>query len=145
MLNFLSIEVETLEGQEEDNVTVAWSFVSFTENELVINLEFANPGQISQGKDKNTLSVTVLDGSLFMRKSDGFQIPIGHSALLEIPKMDGNPELSAAFEQAGAGVQLSGQSVLILSAAFSFFSSGFLNTVLSSVRSLSLVTHFMMM
>ena len=72
VLNYLSIEVETLEGQEEDNVTVAWSFVSFTENELVINLEFANPGQISQGKDKNTLSVTVLDGSLFMRKSDGF-------------------------------------------------------------------------
>ena len=53
-------------------MTVAWSFVSFTEKELVIHVEYANPGLISQGKDKNTLSVTVLDGSLFMRKSDGF-------------------------------------------------------------------------
>lgn len=59
--------------------------------------------------------------------------------------MDGNPELTKVATEAGSGVKLTGQGLLIFGTIFSIISSGAINASLSSVRSLSLITHLFLM
>ena len=70
MLVFASLE----EGQTRDEVKLAWEPVEFTEQELVIQLNFDNPQFISTGVEENDIIVKILDENLFVRKSDSVPV-----------------------------------------------------------------------
>ena len=59
--------------------------------------------------------------------------------------MDGSPAITESAAALGGGVQAAGQGMMIFAAIFAFISSGVLNNLLSSVRSLGIITHFFMM
>ena len=63
----------------------------------------------------------------------------------DIPKMDGNPELTEQVAAIGSGMQVAGQGLMVFGAIFAFLSNHVLNSLLASVRSLGIITHFFMM
>lgn len=63
----------------------------------------------------------------------------------ELPKLVADQEMSTQIDKAGSDIAISGQGLFIFSAIFQFFSKTVMNHLLASVRSLSVITHFMMM
>ena len=135
------------EGQEEDKVAIEWTPLSYSKTELRIQMDFKNPGEISQGVDKNRAEFIVWNSALFIRESDKFNVLGGDKSAIthDIPKLDGNPGLTQAVIEFAQGMSATGQGLMIFGAIFSFISSGVINLLLASVRSLGIVTHCLMM
>ena len=70
----LELIIDPLETQSQSQVEFIWSPLRFTENELLIQLVFRSPFEISQEFDPNTLQIYVWKSSLFTRKSDGVSV-----------------------------------------------------------------------
>ena len=121
--------------------------MSYSETELRIQIDFKNPGEISQGVDKNLAEFIVWNPALFIRESDKFNVLGGDKSAIthDIPKLDGNPDLTQAVIEFAQGMSATGQGLMIFGAIFSFISSGAINHLLASVRSLGIVTHCLMM
>ena len=98
------------EGQEEDKVAIEWTPLSYSETELRIQMDFKNPGEISQGVDKNLAEFIVWNPALFIRESDKFNVLGGDKSAIThaIPKLDGNPDLTQAVVEFAQGMSATG-------------------------------------
>ena len=73
-------------------------------------MNFENPGEISQGVEKNRAQLIVWNSALFIRESDKFNVLGGDESAIthDIPKLDGNPDLTQAVIEFAQGMSATG-------------------------------------
>ena len=78
----LSIEIEPMEGQTRDDVALDYTVSQFTENFMLIEIEFIKPYLISMMEEPNVATLTLNDPSKFKRASDNVEIE--HDVQLQV-------------------------------------------------------------
>ena len=147
MRSDIELFIEPFEYQSESQLKFTWEPTSFTEKKMEIQLEFENIWEISSDGEDNRLSLKIWNRSLFVRKSDQATVTTVDGEDLEffvkIPRQISKDQKYGLELLADTlGVALKGG--LVASAAVSFATGYSMNYILGQIRSLGLITHFMM-
>ena len=137
------------DDQQKAPLNFTWKVESFTETHFELRLTFTDPSLVSTGAELDQLQLIIRQNGLFRRKEDG--IPIAkdktdesNTLVADLPSLvslEEEEQVQGIAEDLKAG----GTSVLFITAVFQFFLGYGMNNVLSQVRSLSMVSHLMMM
>lgn len=140
----LELTIDPVEGQTSAQVKFDWSVQQFTGRQLLLQLKFDDPYEISTSEDlTNRLRVQVWNTNLFIRASDGASIENLVSSEFKIPRVTPEDSLNTS-KTIGDGISYIGKTSIFLTAILLFVGYS-VNIVLSQVRSLSLITHLMIM
>ena len=139
--NKLQLEVLPYDEQSQEDVSFDWSVQSFSEDKMTLHLVFDKPYVIRR---ENIFVLTVTDVALFIRQKDGYAINEGtkleQDLVVQIDK-----SLGETIDGLGNSMGYVGKGQLIILFLLSSFLSYGLSKIFGQVRSMSLVTHMMMM
>ena len=90
------------------------------------------------------MTIHFWDKSLFVRASDGEEIASASQVTKIVPKMS-NKTLSLVAEEIATIMSSTGSSSLVIAGILSYFGNFSASHLLSEVRNLSFISHFMMM
>lgn len=134
------------EGDETgENLKFDWEVMSFTENEMTIQLKFeGSPYEISSGELKDMLKIKVKDYDIFVRQSDGFYVLYDTQYAVNLPLLGDNAVVEVG-QVVGGVVGSIGKSEILIIFLLRILGSFQLNKLLGQVRNLNMMMHFMLL
>ena len=123
------------------NTAFEWSILEFKSKEMKLKLVFEKPSDISIGAYPDTLQIKIYQTTLFIRESDGALITDTLLTSDLIKQIDPNADLK--FIENANTVSGASKGTIAITIVMNKLVKFYLNTVLSMVRSISMIVHMM--
>ena len=126
--------------QTKEDLAFDWSIINFTDQFMEIALEFEKPYIIGKEEEPNIMRIYFWDTKMFARASDYVEIPLDTKLDVVLRYQMSSSSKETVDELADTAVT----STSIIFVIILVLKLSLLNQLLSQVRSLSIVTHMML-
>lgn len=139
-LESLQLYIYPSEMTDTSKVEFTYTVISFDQDQLVADIEFKSPSDVSATREKDELYVRLID----FRDNDGGLIANDTTLKYSIPNQISAAE-GAAVATAGSAASSGVGAATSIQLVLKFLMRGSLNGMLSSIQSLQIIIHLSLM
>jgi hypothetical protein len=139
-----ALDIKVIPGQysEPTRLRMNWTFISFTERELKLQLNFDKPNYVSSNRARDSIAIVVYGYPWFISADLNYMRP-GYSLTKGLPRLTSKAEAKTAIYR-GIKLKEVETSILLGSTLINILVAGPLQQILDAIKSAQIILHLML-
>lgn len=133
---------ESDEAVDASNFSFVWNVISFDQTSLSIEIDWINSYYISQGTDRDIMTVTLLQSDKFVSMQTGLPVPAGLKISAKVPRQLPKSDASMTYIEATELSESITNAALVANFAVNVLMTGVMTYLWSMLNSLQIIAYF---